>query len=150
MKSSRFAVRLMQTAAIVAFLGACSPQIDWNGQFSDAVTLAKIEPGKSSRATVQAILGGPSSKTVFSDMTWYYIGQQTKTVAFFPPEILQRQVIFISFNETGTVDSIGRLDLVDGKKVVFVDRTTPTAGQRITILQQLIGNLGRFAPEEAE
>jgi hypothetical protein len=39
---------------------------------------------------------------------------------------------------------------MDGKKVVFVDRTTPTAGQRITILQQLIGNLGRFAPEEAE
>ena len=27
---------------------------------------------------------------------------------------------------------------------MFVDRTTATAGQRITLLQQLIGNIGQF------
>jgi outer membrane protein assembly factor BamE (lipoprotein component of BamABCDE complex) len=57
-------------------------------------------------------------------------------------------VIYIAFDAADRVESIGTLDLDDGKKIVFVDRTTPTAGQRITILQQLIGNLGRFAPQE--
>lgn len=148
MKARRFVMQMIQAATFTIVLAACSPQVDWNGQFPTPETLAKIEPGKSSRGAVLSLLGGPSSRTVVNDDIWYCIGQKTERIAFLPPKIIQRNVIYIAFDAADRVESIGTLDLDDGKKIVFVDRTTPTAGQRITILQQLIGNLGRFAPQE--
>ena len=51
------------------------------------------------------------------------------------------------FDEAGIVDSIGRLNKEDGKQIEYVNRETETAGQKISILQQLLGNVGRFNQE---
>ena len=53
-------------------------------------------------------------------------------------------MIYIAFDENGVVDSIGRLNREDGKQIEYVGRDTQTAGQRISLLQQLFGNIGRF------
>ena len=34
--------------------------------------------------------------------------------------------------------------LEEGKIISYVDRTTPTRGRELTVLQQLFGNLGRL------
>src|SRR3546814_5371353 len=82
--------------------------------------------------------------TRFPYTTWYYIGQKTERQAFYKPETIERKVVYINFEPTGVVKSIGTLDLEDGSKVAYVTRETPTAGQRITLVKQLIGNIGRF------
>ena len=38
----------------------------------------------------------------------------------------------------------------DGRTIAYVDRTTPTEGNELTLIQQLLGNLGRFNPEGDE
>ena len=40
-------------------------------------------------------------------------------------------MIFVSFDDTGVVDAIGKLDKDDGSEIEVVNRETPTAGQRI-------------------
>jgi len=129
-------------------LAACSPQIATHGNMVDPDALAKVEPGRSTSAEVLSLMGSPSTEGNFQQnsdkRTWYYIGQRTERQAFFKPETLERKVVYIDFDRTGVVDTIGTLDLEDGNKIAFITRETPTAGQRITIIRQLLGNLGRF------
>jgi hypothetical protein len=63
---------------------------------------------------------------------------------FFAPEVLEQQVVIISFDKDGIVSGIDRLDKENGNQVQIVERTTPTAGAEMTFLQQMFGNLGRF------
>ncbi|EDP66382.1 hypothetical protein BAL199_25584 [alpha proteobacterium BAL199] len=132
--------------AVITMLGfaACSPQIATHGNLVDPDALAKVEPGKSDQAVVLSLLGSPSTLGNFNEPTWYYIGQRTERQAFYRPETIERRVIYIDFEQGGTVKSIGSLNLEDGKKIAFVTRETPTAGQRVTLIKQLIGNIGRF------
>ena len=93
---------------------------------------------------MKILLGSPSISSDFGENTWIYVSGRTKTLAFLKEEILDRKIVYISFIETGVVDSIGTLSEKDGKQIELVSRKTPTAGQRITLIQQLIGNIGRF------
>ena len=143
--------RLWAATTTITVLTACAPQIDWHGTYPSVDQLGQIKPGKTSRAKVRALLGGASSMSNFDDRKWYYIGQRTERFAFYPPEVVDRQVIFIAFDDNDHVAAIGKLNKEDGREIVFVDRTTATAGQRITLLRQLIGNIGQFkAPSDQE
>ena len=42
------------------------------------------------------------------------------------------------------VDNLKYYGLEEGKIISYVDRTTPTRGRELTVLQQLFGNLGRL------
>jgi len=130
--------------AIAGMMLSCSPRIENHGNEIDLDNLVEIEPGKTRKTRVSALLGAPSSTSDFGEETWFYIGSTTKTVGFFSPELVSRKVVYIAFDKDGVVGSIGKLSEADGKKIQVVDRETPTAGQRITLLQQLIGNIGRF------
>ena len=139
-------MRSRYALAVITMLGlaACTPQIGTHGNLVDPDALAKVEPGKSDQSTVLSLLGSPSTLGNFNEPTWYYIGQRVERQAFYKPTTIERRVVYIDFEPTGTVKSIGSLDLDDGKKIAFVTRETPTAGQRITLIKQLIGNVGRF------
>ena len=88
--------------------------------------------------------GSPSTVSTFEDSKWYYIGQKTTQFAFFQPEILERKVLVISFNDAGYVADTRTYGLEDGKIIDPVERITPTEGREFSIIQQLLGNLGRF------
>ena len=53
-------------------------------------------------------------------------------------------MLVVSFDEAGFVEDTRTYALEDGQIIDPVDRVTPTEGREISILQQLIGNLGRF------
>jgi outer membrane protein assembly factor BamE (lipoprotein component of BamABCDE complex) len=134
----------MIALALAGLLLSCTPQIDNHGNAVDLENLVELEPGKTRKTRVSALLGAPSTMSDYGQDTWIYIGSKIKTVAFFQPEVVNRWVIYITFGADGVINSIGKLSDADGKKIEFVSRETPTAGQRITLLQQLIGNVGRF------
>lgn len=144
-KPRRNRISTAATALVLAaMMISCTPKIDNRGNEIDLDNLVEIEPGKTRKSRVSALLGAPSSISDFGEDTWLYIGATTKTIAFFQPELINRKVVYISFDKDGVVGSVGKLSEADGRKIEFVDRETPTAGQRITLLQQLIGNIGRF------
>lgn len=123
---------------------ACEDQLDVRGNVPDPKALAQLKPGISTRADVTQKLGAPSTVATFDKETWYYIGGRVKTVAFFAPEVLMRQVVTIRFDKSGRVAQIRKTDATKTKQIQLVDRVTPTKGKKLTILQQLIGNIGRF------
>jgi len=50
----------------------------------------------------------------------------------------------VRFDDKGVVSSIEALGLEDGRNVELVERATPTAGNEMTILEQVLGNMGKF------
>ena len=68
----------------------------------------------------------------------------SETVAFFDPDVLERSVLVVSFTDEGVVGEKQVYTLEDGKDVSPVGRVTPTEGKKLTVLQQLFGNIGRF------
>lgn len=136
--------KLLFTLSLIVLLGACAPKIDVRGNFPDPERLSEITPGEHSRGEVEEILGTPSSIAVFDQETWLYVSQRTETIAFFEPEVKERQVVILKFDKDGIVSAIETLSAENGKTIQPIERKTPTAGNEFTLIDQLFGNLGRF------
>ena len=140
-------------AWVLLFSGivACNPTLSNRGNIPLAEVIEQIEAGKQSRDEIVQMLGSPSTTATFGkDEVWYYIGKRTSKIAFLEPELLERKVLEIKFDSSGVVEKIRRYDASDSKEVDLVDRVTPTKGKELTILQQILGNVGRFSTGEEE
>jgi len=139
------AARALCIAGVLTLaLAGCEQTVAVRGNIPKTGDLSKITPGIHSRTDVARLLGTPSTVSTFEDSKWYYIGQKTSEFAFFKPEVLERKVVVVSFDNSGMVSRTKTYDLKDGQDIDPVDRITPTEGRQITVIQQLIGNLGRF------
>jgi len=140
-------IRASAAAVFVALALAtvgCTADIIVRGNAVDQEKLTQIQPGVQDRGTVRELLGSPTNVATFDNETWYYITQKDQTVAFSKARPLWREVVAISFNGAGRVTKVKKYSLADGRKIKPVDRKTPTPGQEFGLIQQLIGNLGRF------
>ena len=138
--------RAFALAACLGFaVAACSPTVSVHGVEPDPDALATVAPGQSDKADVESKLGTPATASTFHDDVWYYMTERRAKRAFLNPKILERKIIAITFDEQDVVDDVLTYTELDGKDVEIVSRVTPTAGNELTILQQLFGNLGRFA-----
>src|SRR5260221_10824153 len=130
-------------SAMIA-VGGCQARIDQRGNKPDEDQVVQISPGVDDKNRVAELLGYPSTMSTFSDKTWYYISKRTKTVAFLAPDLLEQEVLQIHFDDQGIVQDMKVYTEKDGQQVAYVDRVTPTPGSELTILQQILGNLGKF------
>jgi len=142
-------MRVFQAAFAALFLlgtAACAPRQDFRGTAIDEDKLNLVQVGQSTEAQVGALLGSPSTISTFPDwgVTYYYISSETETVAFLAPELIDQQVLAISFDKDNKVKEIKRYGIKDGKQIAFIERETPTRGKELTFIEQIFGNLGRF------
>ncbi len=143
---ARHGLRFAAAGLIAAALAAgCAPVVDVRGNLPTEQRLGELQPGMQTRDDVARILGTPSTASAFGDPVWYYVGYRTETTAFLAPDETERQVVAVSFDERGFLEDVRRLGLEDGKPVEYVERETRTAGNELGILQQFLGNLGRFS-----
>lgn len=141
--------RLLLALPLIALLAACSSVTRTHGNMVDAESLGQIHPGVSRQADVAALLGTPTSEGTFDPNIWYYVGQVSKQAAFFAPEVTERNIVRVSFDPaTGTVSKVETFDKSAGSYVEMVDRTTPTAGHNLSVMEQVLGNVGRFTPKD--
>jgi outer membrane protein assembly factor BamE (lipoprotein component of BamABCDE complex) len=141
-RRARLWVGWLATFALIA----CVPQVSNHGYRLDEAALAQVESGRTSREQVLQLLGSPSSVTTFDGSVWYYVGQRTERLSFYQEEVVNQDVVAIVFDDLGTVNRIDRHGLDRAQEVSLVDRETPTAGSELTVLEQFIGNIGRFNP----
>jgi outer membrane protein assembly factor BamE (lipoprotein component of BamABCDE complex) len=128
-------------------LGGCQQKIVQHGNVPDEDQVVQIQPGQDDKNRVEQLLGSPSTTGTFGEDIWYYVSKRTSQTAFFDPDTIDQGVLAISFDTSGVVQDLKVYDQTDGRLVAMVDRTTPTHGNQLTIIQQLLGNLGRFNPE---
>ncbi|AYG96034.1 outer membrane protein assembly factor BamE [Brevundimonas naejangsanensis] len=136
---------LIIAASLAAAAGACAPVVATQGFQAVDAKPQDIEAGVDTRETVLAKLGTPSTTSTFeTDSVWYYLTQTTQRYTYNKPQVSQRSVTEITFGEGGDkVASVRTLGLEDGRQIAMERRETPTRGRQLTILEQLLGNVGR-------
>ena len=107
-------------------------------------SVEKLEVGAQSREDVVRLIGSPSAVATFNPNIWYYISETQEYWAYTKPRISAQKVIQVTFNESGRIEAIKNYDLKDAQDIQMVQRITPTSGKELTILEQVLGNVGRF------
>jgi outer membrane protein assembly factor BamE (lipoprotein component of BamABCDE complex) len=128
--------------ALPLAIAGCTPVVANRGNMLDEERLAQVKAQTSSKNDVFEALGSPSVVSTFDDNTWYYVGQRTEKEAFFDPDISERKVISVEFDDTDHVKSINRIGLDQAVDVDPIDQTTPAVGREITFMEQLLGSVG--------
>ena len=144
MKHLNSTLRLSFLFLILFYLTGCAPRVELSGNLPNTDLLDSIEIGHVNKQEVLKLIGTPSTISPFSGNDWYYVSERTETSAFFNPKVVDRKVLLIKFDDKGVVSDIRSYGVEAGKAVDIVDRITPTEGRSFGIIQQLLGNIGRF------
>ena len=98
----------------------------------------------TSREEVLRILGSPSTTDTFDQQNWYYISQRDEVMSFYKADVTQQDVTRISFDGNGIVSDIHSHGLELAQAIEPDPNKTRTLGNELTIVQQFLGNIGRF------
>lgn len=134
--------------AVMTFAAACTPQISNHGYVPSEDDLAGLVVGVDTRSTVDEVVGPPSASGVLSGGDYYYVRSRIKAVGALRPEVIERQILAISFREDETIANIERFSLADGNVVPLSRRVTDSSVVGSGFLRQLLGNFGNFDPSE--
>ncbi len=139
-----FTARLLALASLAALATACAPTVGVNGFQNVDAKPTDIVAGTDTRATVMSRLGTPSTTSTFEgDKIWYYVSQTTEKYTYNRPQVTQRSVTEITFDDSDQVAAVRTLGLEDGQRLAMERREAPTRGRELTIMEQLLGNVGR-------
>ncbi|MEX0309940.1 MAG: outer membrane protein assembly factor BamE [Tateyamaria sp.] len=137
-------------ALIVSFaLGACTPTFRNHGYVPPEEDLAELAVGIDTRATVEDLVGSPTAGGVLEGGDYYYVRSRVRTFGATRPQVIDRQVLAISFDQEGILENIERFGLEDGRVVTLSRRVTENGVTNRTFLRQLLGNIGRVNPADA-
>ncbi|MEM6489362.1 MAG: outer membrane protein assembly factor BamE [Pseudomonadota bacterium] len=123
-------------------VGACSPVVSTHGYAPPEERIASITVGADTRGSVRRKIGRPGTSGTFTEDGWYYVSTTIERRAFYAPEVVDRRIIAISFDGSDRVVAVDRFGLEDGRIIDLETRTTPTFGRQLTVLQQILGNIG--------
>lgn len=125
-------------------VAACAPISSYSGFQAIESDPKDVKVGVDTKSTVRGKLGSPSTVSTFDPNIWFYMNQVKERVAFRRPQVVARNVTAIAFNkESEQVESVRTYTLKDGKVIAYNGRETPTRGREMTILEQMLGAVGR-------
>jgi outer membrane protein assembly factor BamE (lipoprotein component of BamABCDE complex) len=130
--------RVGTAAAMALMLAACQPEIINRGYQVDPRALEQIRPGSSAEQVV-LVLGTPSTVSTVGSRTYYYVSQRlSRPVAFLNETVRDQSVIAIYLDNRNRVERVANYGLQDGVVFDFISRTTPTGGEELSFLRQLL------------
>lgn len=138
----RSAVALL---AVTATLAGCTAQYRDHGYVPPAEDLAAIEVGRDTRESVRETIGAPTTSALVDERGYYYVSSRMRHFGWRAPEEVSREIVAVSFGDSGTVTNVERYGLEDGIAVPLERRVTETGGSA-GFLRQLLSRLGGFSP----
>lgn len=129
-------------------VSACAATFSNHGYAPTDDELENVIVGVDSRSSVEESVGRPSSTGMLRDDGWYYTSRRIRHFAYKEDEVIDRQLVAISFNKGGTVTNIERFTLEDGRVVALNRRVTASGIKGISFIRQMLGNFGQFSLED--
>jgi outer membrane protein assembly factor BamE (lipoprotein component of BamABCDE complex) len=138
---------LLKISLVLLAIPACIKNTELVGYTFKSEKIDQIKVGSTSQDYVKNTLGSPSIVSVYGDSTWYYISTEYETIAFLKPKVKNQQVVAIKFDSDNTVSDIKQYSAKDAKDIKLISDTTRTGDSDISLIEQLLGNVGRFNSE---
>lgn len=136
--------RTVAMSGALMALVACSAQYRNHGYMPHADELANIVIGVDTRDSVAETVGTPTTGGVLDNSGYYYVRSRVRHFAYQQPNVVEREVLAITFDKRGVVRNIERFGLEDGKVVPLERRVTDSSVANLSFMRQLLGSLGRF------
>lgn len=136
--------KIIGISFILLICTACSKDIRCHGYNFDEDTIKKIVPMKSTLNEVIEYLGTPTTAALYGEPKFFYINHKYKRRLFLNPELIDQNILQISFTQGGTVASIERYGFNDVESFKFDEASTYLPGNNIGALQQIISNIGKY------
>lgn len=138
-------VKLALAAAVIGLAPGCAMGVrDHRGFVIDKELAQGIQVGVDNKDSVAKTLGRPTFTGQFNENDWYYVSQDTRTVAFRSQKTLDQEVLHIRFDAAGNVAAINRTDETLIASIDPVGDKTPTLGRKRGFWDELLGNVGVF------
>lgn len=135
-------IRRTVFVCLCAAVAACSPVVDRHGYAPSDRVLDEVIVGVDTKESVAETVGRPTAAGILANSGWYYVESTFETIGPFEKREVDRQVVAISFDQTGTVTNIERFGLEEGNVVALSRRVTDSNVQGLSFLRQLLGNIG--------
>lgn len=129
--------------AFVFGLAACAATYTNHGYVPPTDVLDQIATG-ASRDQVTALAGSPGSAGVVRDEAWFYTQYRVRNFTYNAPQVIERDIVAISFSDAGRVTNIERFSLDDGQIVQLSRRVTESSVRDVSFLSQILANFGRI------
>jgi len=111
--------------ALALLLAGCSATTLKHGHQFQETDLQQVQPGMT-EDSVRMALGTPATTSALpGGNAYYYISSTTKESAFFKEEEVDRKVVAVYFNPTGSVDKVAHYGMRDGRVFDYVKNETP-------------------------
>lgn len=138
-------VKLAAAVAVIGSASGCAFGVrDHRGFVIDKELAQGIQVGVDNKDSVAKTLGRPTFTGQFNENDWYYVSQDTRTVAFRSQKTLDQEVLHIRFDAAGNVAAINRTDETLVAAINPVNDKTPTLGRKRGFFDELLGNVGVF------
>jgi len=133
-------VRLAVALSAALALTACGAEIDRHGHVFVDVDVNQLKSGMTKDQVAQ-VLGSPDTTSTIGGDAYYYISTTTKSVAFFKPWEINRQVVAVYFDNGAKVEQVANYGLKDGIVINYYKGETPARGKDLSLLEQIFGNI---------
>lgn len=128
---------------LVAGLAACSATYTNHGYVPPPELLSEIGIG-ASRDQVAEVAGSPGTGGVMRDEAWFYTQYRVRNYTYNAPQVIERDIVAISFSDAGRVTNVERFGLEDGQIVQLSRRVTESSVRDIGFLRSILANFGRI------
>lgn len=128
------------------FGAACTPTVNVRGNMVDEYKLSQVVKGVDTRTDVLRKIGSPTTVSPFDDSVWYYLGQTTEKSGILDDRVKDERIVVVMFTPEGVVEQVQNVQ-GNRQNIPYVKRETPTSGNEFTVMQQMLGNLGKFNKE---
>lgn len=127
-------------------VAACGQDAQTRGYVVDDKALEQIKPGVSAESVI-LILGTPSMVSTVGGKGYYYVSQRvSQRYQFMEAKITDQRVIAVHVDAKNKVERVANYGIEDGKVFDFISRTTPTGGEELTLVRQLLRANNLFNP----
>ena len=130
-------------------LAGCSPTYRNHGYIHSDEDLQELAIGIDTRASVEDLVGPPSSGGLLEGGDYYYVRSRTKTFGIRAAKETERQVLVVSFDAAGVLQNVEQFGLEAGRVVRLSRRVTSSAVGNVSLIRQLLGNIGQFDAADA-
>lgn len=143
-------MRVLRVLALCGVMGVagCASTYQNHGYVPPESDLENLIVDVDTRATVDDLIGPPSVSGMVGDGDYYYVRSRKRTYMMLRPQVIEREVLAISFNPDDTIANIERFGLEDGQVVPLSRRVTDTSVIKNGFLRQLLSNIGAINPEQ--
>lgn len=142
-------MRIVKLAAAIGgmlALAACTADPIQRGYVADPQALAQIKPGASAEQVI-LVMGTPSVVSTVGGKGYYYISQTvSQPYQFMSSSVSDQKVLAIHLDAKNKVERIAHYGMQDGRLFDFISRTTPTGGDELTFVRQLMRASNLMAP----